>query len=138
MSDNTHAEISAQKDGDVTVPQVNYLISLYKETIKKSILKSHKNLDKSADYANFVWSKNRSRDALKGKFGIHLHVQYIPENKLTKNKVSSLINDALNSKFDLKFAKSLVASCNKFKKVSSWVNQSNRLNLVLSVFCHLN
>lgn len=119
MSDNTHAEISAQRDGDVTVPQVNYLISLYKETIKKSILKSHKNLDKTADYANFVWSKNKSKDALKGKFGIHLHVQYIPENKLTKNKVSSLINDALNSKFDLKFAKSLVASCNKYKKVSA-------------------
>lgn len=137
MSDNTHAEISAQRDGDVTVPQVNYLISLYKETIKKSILKSHKNLDKTADYANFVWSKNKSRDALKGKFGIHLHVQYIPENKLTKNKVSSLINDALNSKFDLKFAKSLVASCNKYKKVSSWMNQSNQLILVLSVFCHL-
>lgn len=136
MSDNTHAEISAQRDGDVTVPQVNYLISLYKETIKKSILKSHKNLDKSADYANFVWSKNKSRDALKGKFGIHLHVQYIPENKLTKNKVSSLINDALNSKFDLKFAKSLVASCNKYKKVASWVNQSNLLILVLLVFCH--
>ena len=136
MSDNTHAEISAQRDGDVTVPQVNYLISLYKETIKKSILKSHKNLDKTADYANFVWSKNKSRDALKGKFGIHLHVQYIPENKLTKNKVSSLINDALNSKFDLKFAKSLVASCNKYKKVSSWVNQSNQLILVLLVFCH--
>jgi len=137
MSDNTHAEISAQRDGDVTVPQVNYLISLYKETIKKSILKSHKNLDKSADYANFVWSKNRSRDALKGKFGIHLHVQYIPENKLTKNKISSLIHDAKNSnKFDLKFAKSLVASCNKYKKVSSWVNQSNQLILVLLVFCH--
>lgn len=122
MSDNTHAEISAQRDGDVTVKQVNYLISLYKETIKKSILKSHKTLDKSDDYMNFKWTKNRdrSRDALKGKFGIHLHVQYIPENKLTKNKVSKLIDDAKNSnKFDLKFAKSLVASCNKYKKVSS-------------------
>ena len=90
MSDNKHAEISAQRDGDVTV--------------------------------NFQWTKNKdkSRDALKGKFGIHLHVQYIPENKLTKNKVSKLIDDAKNSnQFDLKFAKSLVASCNKYKKVSS-------------------
>ena len=85
-------------------------------------MKSHKNLDKSADYMNFQWTKNqdKSRDALKGKFGIHLQVQYIPENRLTKNKISSLIHDAKNSnKFDLKFAKSLVASCNKYKKVSS-------------------
>ena len=112
----THAEISAQRDGDVTIPQVNYLISLYRETIKKSILKGHKNLNKSEDFVNFKWSRNKSRDALKGKFGIHLYVNFIPANKLTKNKVSSLINDAINSKFDLKFTKALVTSCNKYEK----------------------
>jgi len=116
MSDNTHAEISAQRDGDVTVPQVNYLISLYKETIKKSILKSHKNLDSSADYPNFSYSKNNKKNALKGKFGVHLMVDYVPANKLTKNKISGLIDDAKNGKFDLKFAKALVASANKYKK----------------------
>ena len=119
MSDNTHAEISAQRDGDVTVPQVNYLISLYKETIKKSILKSHKNLDGSSngDYPNFAYTKGNKKNALKGKFGVHLMVDYVPANKLTKNKISAMIQDALNDKYDLKFAKALVASANKYKKV---------------------
>ena len=80
-------------------------------------MKSHKNLDSSADYPNFAYSKDNKKNALKGKFGVHLMVDYVPANKLTKNKISAMIQDALNDKYDLKFAKALVASANKYKKV---------------------
>lgn len=112
MDKSTHESILTNKDGTATPRQVNYLIALYKETIKQSILKSHKKLDKQNDWVNFG-----GRGELRGKFAIHMYNSFIPSNKeYTKNKVSGLINDALNKKFNKNFAKSLVKSCNAYVK----------------------
>lgn len=110
---STHESILTTKDGVATPRQVNYLIALYKDTLKSSILKSHKKIDKTNDYINFA-----GRGELKGKFAIHMYNSFIPNNKeFTKNKVSGLIDNAIAlKKFDKTFAKSLVKSVNAYKK----------------------
>ena len=109
---NLHNEITAMKDGSATERQVNYLVSLYKDAIKKSITKSMKGLDKNNDYINF----GKPAGALRGKFAIHAWNSFIPSNHsdYTKNKVSTLISNALNKKFDRTFAKALATSCNTY------------------------
>ena len=110
----THESIKANKDGMATDRQVNYLIALYRDVLKKSITKSMKKLDANNDYINFKLEAG----ALRGKLAIHAYNTFIPMNKdLTKNKVSSMINDALTSKkFDRAFAKALVKSANDYVK----------------------
>lgn len=110
---STHESILTTKDGVATPRQVNYLVALYKETIKSSILKSHKKIDSTNDWINFG-----GRGELKGKFAIHMYNSFIPNNKeFTKNKVSGLINNAkMSNKFDKAFAKSLVKSVNAYVK----------------------
>mgnify|MGYP005995183081 FL=1 len=110
---STHESILTTKDGVATPRQVNYLIALYKETLKSSILKSHKKIDIKNDWVNFG-----GRGELKGKFAIHMYNSFIPANKeFTKNKVSGLIHNAKTlGKFDKTFAKSLVKSVNAYVK----------------------
>ena len=48
----THESIQANKDGMATDRQVNYLIALYRDVLKKSITKSMKKLDANNDYIN--------------------------------------------------------------------------------------
>lgn len=110
---STHESILTNKDGVATPRQVNYLVALYKETLKSSVLKSHKKIDKNNDWINFG-----GRGELKGKFAIHMYNSFIPSNKeFTKNKVSGLIHNAKElKKFDKAFAKSLVKSVNAYVK----------------------
>ena len=104
----THESIKANKDGMATDRQVNYLIALYRDVLKKSITKSMKKLDANNDYINF----GLRAGALKGKLAIHAYNTFIPMNKaLPKNKVSEMIHNAKESqKFDRAFAKALVKS----------------------------
>ena len=113
MTDKTtHESIMQVRDSMATPRQCNYLIYLYKATLKSCILKSHKRIDKSNDWVNFA-----GKGELRGKFAIHFYNSFIPANaEYTKNKVSSLINDALNDKFNKTFAKALVKSVNSYKK----------------------
>lgn len=111
---NTHQSIIAQKDGSASEKQVNYLVALYKESIKKAITKSMKGLDKNSDYMNF---QKQMTGYIRGKFALHAWVSFIPANGkvYTKNKVSEMIYNAVNNnKFDTKFSKALVTSCNQY------------------------
>ena len=93
-TNNTFESISKSKDGSATELQGNYLLSLYKEELRKSVLKSQDNikLDKSRDYINF---NKPYGNRIKGSFGMHLMSTFIPLNKeYTKIKVSNMINDA--------------------------------------------
>ena len=111
-SKTTHEEIISVRDSMATPRQCNYLVFLYKDILKASILKSHKSLDKTNDWVNFG-----GKGELKGKIAINFYNTFIPANaEFTKNKVSSLINDALNGKFNKTFAKQLIASVNAYKK----------------------
>ena len=111
-SKTTHQQIMAVRDSMATPRQCNYLVFLYKDILKASILKSHKSLDKNNDWINFG-----GKGELKGKIAINFYNTFIPANaEFTKNKVSSLINDALNKKFNKTFAKQLIASVNAYKK----------------------
>jgi len=108
----THESIQANKDGMATDRQVNYLIALYRDLLKKSITKSMKKLDANNDYINF----GLKAGPLKGKLAIHCYNTFIPANKsLTRNKVSEMIHNAKESqKFDKAFAKALVKSANDY------------------------
>lgn len=110
----THESIKSNKDSFATDRQVNYLIALYRDTLKKSITKSMKNLDKDNDFVNF----GIRAGALKGKLAIHCYNSFIPANKhMTRNFVSELIHNAKESqKFDKAFAKALLTSANDYVK----------------------
>mgnify|MGYP003116649591 FL=1 len=112
-SKTTHEEIMACRDTFATPKQCNYLVFLYKDILKASILKSHKSMDKTNDWVNFG-----GKGDLKGKIAINFYNTFIPANaEFTKNKVSALIHEAKNNqKFDKAFAKSLIASVNSYKK----------------------
>ena len=107
----THEEIMSVRDSMATPKQCNYLIYLYKDILKSCILKSHKNLDKSNDWVNF-----NGKGDLRGKIAINFYNSFIPANaEYTKNKVSALINEAINGKFNKTFAKQLITSTNSYK-----------------------
>ena len=108
-------QINATPDGMASIKQINYVISLYKDLIKKSITKSMTTIDASNDYINF--GGKGGNENLRGKFAIHLHSSFIPANKeYTKKKISGMIGDALKGKFEKKFAKDLTVSCSKYVK----------------------
>ena len=112
---SVHEQIMATKDGMASVRQINWLVSLYKELIKKSITKSMTTIDASNDYINF--GGKGGRDNLRGKFAIHLHSTFIPANKeFTKNRISGMIAQGIKGKFEKKFAKDLAVSCSKYVK----------------------
>jgi|DEB0MinimDraft_6_1074348.scaffolds.fasta_scaffold47137_1 hypothetical protein len=108
----THESIANTKDGAATVNQVNTLCSIYRNVLTQSITKTMK-LEKDQGYLNFG---KRFQDGVKGKFALHMYLNFIPANKeYTKHKVSKLISDALKlKKFDKTFAKALVKSCNDY------------------------
>tara|TARA_R110002020_G_scaffold469463_1_gene694513 strand:- start:1185 stop:1559 length:375 start_codon:yes stop_codon:yes gene_type:complete len=116
-TNNTFESIAKSKDGSATELQGNFLLSLYKEELRKSVLKSQDNikLDKSRDYINF---NKPYGNRIKGSFGMHLMSTFIPLNKeYTKIKVSNMINDAKNNKkFDKKFIKAFLKSKNDYVK----------------------
>jgi len=112
---SVHEQIMATPDGMASIKQINWVISLYKDLIKKSITKSMTTIDASNDYINF--GGKGGNDNLRGKFAIHLHSSFIPANKeFTKKRISGMIGEGLKGKFEKKFAKDLAISCSKYKK----------------------
>jgi hypothetical protein len=116
---NTHQSISSTNDGSATEAQVNFLLGLYRETLKATIANSKRpsydNLKQKNDYQLFRQDFNSK---LKGSLALHAWNTFIPSTTgYTKHKVSALINDAhVNKKFDKAFIKAFLTSADAYKK----------------------
>jgi len=112
---SVHEQILGTADGMASIKQINWVVSLYKDLIKKSITKSMTTLDASNDYINF--GGKGGNDNLRGKFAIHLHSTFIPANKeFSKYRISGMIAEGIEGKLEKKFAKDLTVSCSKYVK----------------------
>ena len=115
---SVHNEIaSSSGDQEPTIKQCNYLMFLYKETIRSKILKRHSALEgaKTSDFPYFYNPKIKV-----GNFALHLYNQFSVEKGLNRGAISNLINRAKeNSKFDLKFVREFLDSANAYKKPSA-------------------
>lgn len=118
---NTHQSISSTNDGSATEAQVNFLIGLYRETLKATIANSkrpsYENLKQKNDYQLFQFSLNK-QSKLRGSLALHAWNSFIPSTTgYTKHKVSTLIDDAKNhNKFDKAFIKAFLTSADAYKK----------------------
>lgn len=114
----THQDIvKASGNQEPTIGQCKYLIYLYKDTIRKKILKRHTALSgaKSSDFPYFFNPKTKI-----GNFALHLYNQYSVEKELNRGAISNLIDQAKNQdKFDLNFVKSFLDSANGYTKPSA-------------------
>ena len=116
---NIHQSIASTKDGSVTEAQVNYLLSLYRELLITAIDGSKRPEYKKLKNFNNYMLFEKKHYGVKGILGLHLWSTFIPENAgYTKHSVSSMIDSALNDKFDKKFLSAFLKSANSYKKES--------------------
>lgn len=114
---NTHESIIEKANSPATVNQCNYLMSLYRDALLKSVTDKHDNLNIENDYLNF----RKRFGGLSGTWTLHLFDTFIPQNgkKYMKNEVSKLISDAISGKFNKTFINSFLKSKNSYVKPSS-------------------
>jgi hypothetical protein len=112
-----HEQIVKRGGKEPTDLQCRYLINLYKELIKKSIMKKHTALQaaKTKDYPHFVLSNTKNN---LGTFALHYMNTFSVANNINQAKVSEIIHNAANEdKFDKTWIKPFLDSANSYKKV---------------------
>lgn len=116
MAESVHDQIiKASGKEEPTIKQCNYLIGLYKDLIRKSILKKHTALlnAKTSDFPQFYNPRTKV-----GNFALHFLNTFSVENSLNRGAVSALIQNAKDGKFDKTWVRPFVDSANSYKKIS--------------------
>jgi len=116
MADSVHSQIiKASGKEEPTIKQCNYLMGLYKDLIRKSILKKHEALQnaKSSDFPFFYNAKTKV-----GNFALHYLNTFSVQNNLNRGDVSTLISEAKEGNFTKAWIRPFLDSANSYKKAS--------------------